>query len=439
MSIWDRFFSKPESEVKPSMFRFGRYSDSYKSTRNYDAWDEALDKFEEKDYLGAYRSFFEYLRDEQEDNVKFWEEKEEIRFELYQGSKQIFGVASPTKLKAEAKIAKTEGTNPGFARRLLEHNFDLQYSRFALDESDNLTIVFDTYSIDGSPYKLYYALKELATNADKQDDLLLDEFKSLEQIATEHLKPLSDQEKQIKYQFLIDKIDAAFRIADNEKTCEEYPGGVAYLLLSLIYKLDYLIKPEGYMMEVLERANRLYFAKDGRSTKEKIYSLREEIRQLTQRPKAFFFKEMYRGISTFGITAPVNHSNVVNLINNDLGNMDWYRDNGYEEIAISISEYIIGYSLFNYAVPKPDRDLFHLYFQVMESTYFKSLGIQSAFYDSKQDGFKVKNIKKAIDQIVKNNRKDYTQLHPNTGLLRFFSKAEFAKSYLLMIRDLDLT
>ena len=439
MNIWSRFFNKQEETKEGPIIRFGRYSDSYKSAENYQAWDDALLKFEHQDYLGCFRDFFRYLRDDSEDNVKYRETDKGIEFELFQGSKKIFGFADNSKLTAEAKIAKANGSKISFMQRLLEQNFDLKYSRFALDEEGNLTIIFDTYSLDGSPYKLYYALKELAINADKQDDLLLDEFKSLEQVGTNHLQPLPSEEKSIKYQYIYSAISDAEKVFQDEKMCQEFPGGVAYFLLNLLYKLDYLIKPEGYMMEVLERANRLYFAKDNKTTYEKIHMLWEELHSLSNRPKSEFFKEMYRGISTFGITAPVSHGNVVNLINNDLGNMDWYMENGYEEIAISIPGYIIGYSLFNYAVPKPDKELFHLYFQIIEAEYFKKLGYGECYYDPENTSFKQKEIKRAIDQIVAFNKENYIHLAPNTAMLNFNSLAKFARSYLLMIKDLDLT
>ena len=80
------------------------------------------------------------------------------------------------KLRCSARIAKGEQLNVGLLRRLIEHNYGLKYSRYALDAEGYITIVFDTFLLDGSPYKLYYALKEIATHADKQDDLLISEF-----------------------------------------------------------------------------------------------------------------------------------------------------------------------------------------------------------------------------------------------------------------------
>ncbi len=440
MGLFNRIFGSQHSEEPQPDITFGRYSDSYKTEENYKAWDEALESFENEKYMDCYKQFFRYLGDQEAGNVKYWEEDKGIRFELYQGSKKICGFADAKKLKAEAKVAKTESFNVGFMRRLMEQNFDLKYSRFALDQENTLTIVFDTYSLDGSPYKLYYALKEVATNADKQDDLLLDEFKMLEPVDTSHLTELPLHEKEAKYNFIIQQIQSAFEVIDNGKLdVDQYPGGIAYLLLNLIYKLDYLIKPEGYMMETLERANRLYFAKDDKNTIQKIHNLRKELQKLLDRPKEEFFKEMYRVISTFGITAPVNHDRIVNLINNDLVNMDWYQEHEHNKVALAIPGFIVGYSMFNYAIPKPAKDLFHLYFQITESDYFKSLGFSYNFYDTETEKFDKRAIRKVIDQIVATNKYKYTKLSPNLSLINYNSVIEFAKSYLNMMKNLDMT
>ena len=180
MSFFDRFFGSDKKTEQPDI-RFGRYSDVYHTSSQDHAFDEAVRFFEDERYIDSYRSFFDYLRNEEEDNVKVWEEDGFLKFELYQGSKKVVGYGNERKLRAEAKIAKVKTLQASFMRRLLEKNFELKYSRFTLTEDQEIAIVFDTYTVDGSPFKLYAALKELATNADKQDDILLDEFNSLEQ------------------------------------------------------------------------------------------------------------------------------------------------------------------------------------------------------------------------------------------------------------------
>jgi len=438
-SIFNRFFKPAKSPEGQPNIKFGRYSDSYKGTVQYAAWDKALAAFEREKYLDCYRAFFKYLRDEAEDNVKFWEADHGIHFELLQGSKKVTGFADRKRFKAEAKVVKVERLDLELMKRLSAANFDLKYSRYALDNDEDITILFDTYTLDGSPYKLYYALKELAINADKQDDLLVEEFEYLHPAAIDHCQPLTDLEKEVKYAFIQERIKTVLKEVNHGALDEkEYPGAMAYLMLNLAYKMDYLTKPEGFMMESLERIHRLYFSNNEEGTNVKNAILKTEFDTLQQRTKADYFREMYEVPATFGITSTVNHDKIASFIDAELHNMDWYQEQGHEAVAVAIPSYIAGYSLFYYAVPKPDRDLFHLFFQVIENDYFKSLGFKVDFYDAATQKFNAKNIKRAIRNIATENRPQYLQLNPNIGQLNFSSLPNFTKSFLVMIRDLDM-
>lgn len=440
MSFFEQLFGGGTKKEPQPNLSFGRYSDSYKSANQYDSWDKALTLFEKEQYLASYLEFFNYLRDDFEDNVIWNEDDGKIHFEVYQGSKKAVGVADVNKVTVEAKVAKSDTLNIGFMRRLMERNFSLRYSRFALDHDNNITIRFDTYVLDGSPYKLYYALKELATNADKLDDILIDEFRMLKSVDTSHLKQLPINEKEVKYNYLINEIKAALTAMDSGKpSLDQYPGGYAYVLLNLSYKLDYLTKPEGFMMETLERIHRIYFTTDGKNTAQKNVIIRKELKKLLERPKEDYFKEMYLTKSTFGITKPVNHDRVVGFIDGELHNMDWYNEHNYNPIAIAVPGYIVGYCMFNFAVPRPDRELFHLYYQIVEAEYFKGLGYTLNYYNSENNTFDKKAIKRAIKDIRENNKELYGRMDPDRSLLKYDSITNFAKSFLLMVRNLDLT
>ncbi len=439
MGLFDRIFGPKTEVTEQPKISFGRYSDSYKDSSRYTAWDVALEKFDKQEYLESYKQFFYYLRDEGEDNVRYQEVKGKLEFELYQGSKKITGTATPQKVSVEVKVVRAEALNVAFMRRLLEQNFNLKYSRFALDAEGNIAIIFDTYTLDGSPYKLYYALKEVATKADKQDDLLLEEFKTLQPVDTSHLIELPRYEKEAKYNYLITRARKALEEAENGKLDKiQYSGSIGYLLLDLIYRLDYLIKPEGFMMETLEHLHRKYYENDGMSTASKNQVLCTELKLLLERDQEEFFKEMYRVKSTFGITHSVQHDRVVSIIDAELFHMDWYKEHGYDAIALAIPGYIVGYCMFNYAAPKPDRDLFHLYYQVMEPAYFKSLGFSINYYDEAAGQFDKRAIRRAINRIVEENRAYYPNLNPATNSLSFDNLADFARSYLLMIRNLEM-
>jgi hypothetical protein len=280
----------------------------------------------------------------------------------------------------------------------------------------------------------------MATNADKQDDLLIDEFPMLQSTDTSHLVALPEAEKEAKYQFIKEEIQRVIDDANSGKLDPtQYPGGIAYLFLYLCYKLDYLTKPEGYLMEALERIHRQYFANDKQTTHQKNHALQKEFQKLLERPKDQYFKEMYQVKATFGITSPVNHDKVVSFIDGELPNMDWYKEQGHDLVAFSIPGYIVGFCLFNYAVPKPDRDFMLLYFQIAEADYFKRLGYPLNYYDKDTRKFNKKAIRKAIRKIMEENVTNYPSLNPAMGQLDFTDLLSFSKAYLLMIRNMDVT
>ncbi len=398
-----------------------------------------MEAFESGEYLNSFRAFLQYLRDDREDNVHWKDEGESIHFELYQGSRLISGFADAGHVKAEAKVAHSKTLNVAFMRRLVEHNFNFNYCRYALDSDNNITVVFDTFTLDGSPYKIYYALKELAVHADKQDDLLLDEFKGLEPIASAPLKPIPEEEKKTKYAYIVEQIESVLGVMNSGRLDkDQFPGGIGYLLLHLIYKLDYLTQPQGYMMETLERMHRLYFANDDKSAAQKNLVLAKELRQLASRPAPDFFKEMYRTSATFGITTPVNHAQIVSFIEGELPNMDWYYEQGHSEIALAVPGFIAGYCLFNYAPPKPVRELLHLFFQVTEPAFFSRLGFTPVYYQADTGVFDKKAIKQAIERVSAANRHAYPSLDPPVARLEFTDLPIFAKSFLSMIASMEV-
>jgi hypothetical protein len=443
LSIWDTLFGRT-SGYDPTNgpdFRFGRYTDAYKTSENYAAWNKALNAFEQGKYLESIEAFMAYLLEKKAENVKWQAEEGKLYFEFYQGSKRVTGFADVEQLRATASIARLDANNAELLHRLTTMNYEMKYSRFAIDEDDCLTIVFDSPINDASPHKLYHALKEMALRADKQDDLLLEEFNDfLSPVEITHLRELSDEEKQLKLGFLESHIQAVIDyLSAGLLNPEEQPGAVAYLLLDLVYRLDYLLIPEGYTMEALERMHRMYFAReDDQPVTYKNVRLLSELQHLLRRAPDSFGEELYAGKSTFGITLPANHDRLASLIAGELPNMDWYQDNGYPEVASAVPGYIAGYALFNYAVPPPDKDLLELYYRVCEDDYFRSLGYKQQFVD--RDGRPARRaIRAAISDVAERYREAYPRFRPGVSQLNFDSLMDFGRSFFGMVRELDLS
>jgi hypothetical protein len=276
MSFFERILNwGKSSQSAPLGVTFGRFSDAYKSEEQQAAFDRALLHFDEGEFSAAYREFFEFLKNDAGDNITYQEENGTFAFEFQQGSRRVTGTADSQKIKVQSKVARAEDLNVGFLRRLMEYNFNLKFSRFALDPDDNLCILFDTSTTDGSPQKLLFALRELAIHADKQDDLLLDEFKMLKPAEERTFGDIPEPEKEVKYAYLRQEIEAVLAILDKgQPDPNRYPGTYAYALLALAFRLDYLVRPEGFMMDVLEKIHLIYFTKNNQTPQIKVQNIR---------------------------------------------------------------------------------------------------------------------------------------------------------------------
>jgi hypothetical protein len=130
---------------------------------------------------------------------------------------------------------------------------------------------------------------------------------------------------------------------------------------------------------------------------------------------------------------------LASLIEGELPNMDWYEENKHERVATSIPTYIVGNALFNYALPKPDRELLDLYYRIIEPDYFKSLGFTFSYFDVAKNEFNQKEIKSSIKKIIDKGKDKYPQLAPDLGQLDFKNPYKFARSYLNMVKNLDFS
>lgn len=97
MNWLTRLLSNKKVTPSPSV-RLGRYSDVYKETEHATLWTQALDQFVAQNYLDSYTAFFQYLADKQEQNIYLNRQNDVLYFELYQGSKRIFGTANEKKI-----------------------------------------------------------------------------------------------------------------------------------------------------------------------------------------------------------------------------------------------------------------------------------------------------------------------------------------------------
>lgn len=417
------------------MITFGRFSDSFKGQEKLDWWNKAEKQFQQKEYTASYESFLNYLKDDGVSNVSFTKNGDTITFELLQGSKIIRGKIGAGKVVAEAEVAEYEKLSVAFMRRLVELNYSLFYSRFAMKDN-RILIKSDSPIAAAPPRKLYYAWKELATRADKQDDLLIDDFAMLKSIGNAHVEEIPHAEKEVKYAFYKKWLDETLKLV-SELNEDAFSGGISYLLLNCAYKIDYLIAPEGTLMNELEKLNWDYFARDNKPFTEKNRNIKKALEKLLAIPKEKVIEDLYRTKSTFGIANPAPHKVIVELFNNNINNVKWYIDNSYPNIVITIYEYLATYSLFSYGLPKPDAQLFHLMLNITNQGYFNSLGAGEKYYDSVTGQFAEPLVKNNINKIITEGQKQYPELKFGVDMLKFDTMFSFLRTFTAEMQQMN--
>jgi hypothetical protein len=433
----DKLFGwgKKKDVSEPGIF-FGRYSDNNKPVAKVNRWTDADTLFKAKKYTDSLDAFFEYLRDDSVNNVVYERNGAEGRFELYQGSKIVRGKFNNEQVLAEVTLAKMPQPSVPVMRRLLEMNLNLYYSRFALD-TDRLCMRFDSDIGAATPSKLYYGLKELSTKADKQDDLLVQDFTILEKADIEHVAEIPIAEKEIKYEYLqkwIQQTMDAIASVDADK----FSGGISYLLLSLLYRIDYLVSPEGKLLNELEKIAGIYFKKDERPAVEKNRDMIEEFKKIQAKPKEEIFSYLFRSKYTFAIVAPQAYKAVSDSIHAANQSMTWYRDNNYHFFASQISEYGISYCQYSYSLPRITTDFFHLLMMVNYADYFKALGFNETYVDSTRNTINQEAIITRIKEIQEKWKSKYPNADFKTQNLRFDNLVNFSQTFTTEIEFLNM-
>jgi hypothetical protein len=140
-----------------------------------------------------------------------------------------------------------------------------------------------------------------------------------------------EKEKEVKYEYFRQEVESALSLLEEGKPDpNQYPGLFAYHLLGVAYKLDYLILPEGFILDVLEKIHSAYINKSQSPPQVRLKQVVKEFHRLHSRTKEEVQAEIYRTSSTFGVAPPLPHSSVSALIDKELPNMEWPLANGHE-------------------------------------------------------------------------------------------------------------
>lgn len=435
--MFGRLFNIHKKQTPPtSAISVGRYSDNNKTVQQLASWTHSENLFKEKKFLESIEHFFKYLADEAENNVLYQKTPTGFTFEIYQGSKIIRGVGENLHMYARTSLAKMAAPSVPVMRRLLEQNYLLYYSRFSLNDT-KLIMQFDSEIATASANKLYYALRELCITADKQDDLLIDDFDLLQISDTEHIQEIPVEIKKIKFSFLHLWLDEVLKKSEDLDK-EKFSGAISFLILSLIFRIDYLITPEGALMNQLEKIQAIYFKKDNVSAFEKNRLMLEELKKLKLISEEDFNKSLFKSKSTFSIRPPKPQHLIREAIEGANKNISWYRDNKHPDIGKIVAEYGIAFCNYSFSLPKPLTDLCKIFMEINYADYFLQLGSSTLYYNIHTQRFKSEKIEEDIQQIIKVWSVKYPKLNFASNKLNYENLMEFNVSFTNIFANMDL-
>ena len=433
--LLQKLFGRKKTQRTDPGIRWGRYSDNNKTPQKIKQWTEAEQLFKEEKFPESLDAFFEYLTDDQEENVIYERLGNSGSFQLFQGSKILRGSFDEKCLNAEIVVASMPEPSIPVMRRLLEMNFHLYYSRYSLHDG-SIRMRFNSDISTANPNKLYYGLRELAIKADKQDDLLVTEFGSVLATDTEHIIPLSDEQKETRLKFFHSWLDKTLNYVET-LDAEKFALGISFLLLNVVFRIDFLLAPEGKLMQEIEKIPERYYKKEGKPSAEKNQEMIDDLRKIRNKPKEEIFPYFFKSKHTFSIVSPQNHKQVAESINNALQNMYWYRDNNYPMIANEVMEYGLAYCQYSYSLPRPLTEFFQIFMIINHGEFFEAFGHLPLLYNQETNRFESELIIEAIEDINNRWRSRYEKMRLNPGDLNFSNLVKFNHSFLHSISALN--
>jgi hypothetical protein len=417
---------------------FGRYSDNNKSYGQIQKWYQAEACFQKKDYECTLELFLGHLQDEPAGNVIFEKENKTVQFELLQGSAKITAVADKQNFTARANLAGMPSLSVPAMNRMLQRNFNLRYARFAMDEADKLCMLLEIPTNLASPNRLYYGLRELALNADQFAGALTTDFSNLKELGEIVPIPIPENEVKVKYAYFRQWITDAL-VETTELSADTFSGAIAYLLLTALYRIEFLIAPEGRLQQRLDEIGELYWKKkEERPLVSRNARVAEGLRSLLDISEPEFAQSLKRSRRTFSEKAPPPRNKVAENIRNANQDSEWYVVNQYPQIAQSIIEYGILYSLYSFSVPSIITQLSTLFLYTQHPAFFHELGIDAPLFNPETGRVSPRQFDAAVQSILREWSEKYPQLRWDQSRILFDNPIDFARTFTEQIATLNL-
>jgi hypothetical protein len=431
---WLNFF-KPKTEQKHF---FGRSINANLSKDEEDLFNKADEAFEAKDILSAYEYFFKSLENfssgKSNQNILITKNEDKLNFEIFQGTARIIGTITKDNFYAEAILTKKAAANVALKRLILERNYQLTYAYYFSDkEYIKLKLFLDNITM--TPQKVFFPLRELALNADFDKEHIRSEFLDIPIEDIAHLKIMDEDELRFKYDFMrrwIDEVNAKIAtLPSNDNAAMQ-----SFILLYLMFKIDYLLVPKYSMFQKSSKKILEYFSDEDLTVESKNEEIREYINELSEMSFDLFKTNFYDAKYTFNPSDKSAHEDIEIFITESLAKIRWYKNNRYNQVIPTMYKYIALYLLYNYGLHPVTKALLHTLVEIQNTDFFKALGYKT-LYDEQNSSFSKRAVISKIENIISPHQSRYKMLKPFGDKLNFTSLNEFSNSFYLQLKNLN--
>ena len=402
-----------KKKSSPYALQLGRASDAYKTPAQYRMWDEAIVHHRKGEFVQALMKLIEFIALPDRQNLKM-KEGRDIAFCFYQGSKRIEASLHKEYFRAHVQLAGIIEPDEIWMQQLLESNYHLQYCRYSIKD-ETVRLLFDSPVMDLTPHKFYYALRELAIVADKMDDLLLQDFPQLKPIDNQHVVSLDAAVVQEKVKFFKSRLGHYLDTWSDIGREDARYHLMSYSTLDLVYTLDYLLTPQGKIMDAFERIHNLYFnmslGQNARKNQEAFRILGELISRTDQE----IAREFYEVRHTFGVVKPVDAETIQALFRGEINNLRWYASKGDDRAVEHVAGYLFGFSMFSYAPPEPLLRLCQLFFQLRDERYLQTLDAQWKVYGNDSGHYNLRALNRHLRRLENEFNESYPHIELSTA------------------------
>ena len=215
----------------------------------------------------------------------------------------------------------------------------------------------------------------------------------------------------------------------------------SYVVLGCIFKILYLISPEGLLLSRFRKILIRYAdcADDEDNRAENNYKMLAELKKISELSDEEIEKSLFKTYTVFPEADYQSFSEMANSIAQMLSLPVNCVKKRMKHLVVPMCEYIVGIHLYKHGMPEAAKELLLLFWRVLNPDFFYGLGFENVLYNENSSQF----LKGRIIQEIENINNKYSSVYQGFSFdfseLDFASEEDFAYSFLFEFKNLQIT